>query len=324
MWILGAFFGFTLLIGFGLIALMTRSSKEEKLIYARFSDFVLVTTSSHAIENSSSALLKKPATDGWMGRLDGVVDRSRFHPRLALLLQQAHSDSTPGKVIAASAACAVVVAVLARQFFASTPVLVFAGLPAASLPILKLRLQRSRYLRRFDAALPEGIDLMSRALKAGHSLASAIEVIAQQGTEPVAFEFGEVFRAQNFGLPFKDAILQLSARVPSKDLRFLVTAMLVQKETGGNLTEILDRTTHIIRERLRIQGEIRTKTAQGRLTGWILALMPIFLGVLINFINPGYAGPLLHDPLGRKMLWTGAALISIGSFIISKIVSIEV
>jgi tight adherence protein B len=125
-------------------------------------------------------------------------------------------------------------------------------------------------------------------------------------------------------LPLRDALLQMADRVPSKDLRFMVTAMLVQKETGGNLTEILDRTTYVIRERIRIEGEVRVRTAQGRLTGWILSLLPVILLVLLNMINPGYSHILLHDPVGQKLLYIGAGLIAVGSFVIRRIVNIQV
>jgi tight adherence protein B len=168
------------------------------------------------------------------------------------------------------------------------------------------------------------MDLMARALRAGHSVGSAIEVVAEQGTQPIASEFGLVYQQQNFGLPFRNALMNMAARNPSKDLQFVITAMLVQKETGGNLAEILDRTTHVIRERLRIQGEIRIKSAQGRLTGWILSMLPIVMGFLINMVNPGFERPLFEQPIGRMMLYTGAGMLAIGAFFIRKIVSIEV
>ena len=314
----------TLILSFAIIVTATRPSRENKLIDARFASIVLSTPQGKSLGVVSTELLRKPTGQGKIARFDALLDRSRYYPKLELLIQQANRDTTPGKLIAASVAFAATGCVAAHFFFPSSLVSVAGALCAGSFPIVKLQFQRSRRLRRFDVVLPDAIDLMSRALKAGHSLASAIEVVAQQGLEPVASEFGEVFRTQNFGLPFRDAILQLAERIPSKDLGFLVTAMMVQKETGGNLTEILDRTTHVIRERIRIQGEVRTKTAQGRLTGWILSLLPIVLGGLINLINPGYAGPLFHDPLGQKMLYAGFGLIAIGGFIISKIVKIEV
>jgi tight adherence protein B len=187
-----------------------------------------------------------------------------------------------------------------------------------------LQHRRTARLRAFNDALPDAIDMMARALRAGHSLSSAIEVLSEQAGEAVAVEFSAVFRQQNFGLPLRDALLQMAERVPSKDLRFLVTAMLVQKETGGNLTEILDRTTHVIRERIRIEGEVRVHTAQGKLTGWILSLLPVVMLFLLNLVNPEYSRVLLHDPVGHKLLYVGAGLITVGAFIIRRIVDIKV
>ena len=159
---------------------------------------------------------------------------------------------------------------------------------------------------------------------AGHSIGSSIELIAEQSPEPLASEFVQVFQQQRLGLQFRDALLQMGARVPSRDLQFLITAILVQKETGGDLTEILDRASHVIRERIRIEGEVRTHTAQGRLTGWILASLPVVLLALINLISHGYSSVLFHDPTGQKLLAAGATCIVIGGLIIRKIVDVEV
>ena len=145
--------------------------------------------------------------------------------------------------------------------------------------------------------------MLARALRAGHSVVGAMEMLAENAQEPAASEFGEIFKQQNLGLPMRDALMQLLDRVPSADLRVLVTAILVQKDTGGNLAEILDRTVFVIRERLRIQGEIQVQTAQGRLTGWILSALPVVMLVLLNLVNPGYSSILLSDPFGRKLIY---------------------
>ena len=165
---------------------------------------------------------------------------------------------------------------------------------------------------------------MARALVAGHSIGSSIEMVAEESPEPLAFEFVQVYQQQRLGLHFRDALLQMGSRVPSRDLQFLVTAILVQKETGGDLTEILARTSYVIRERVRIEGEVRTRTAQGRLTGWILGLLPIVMLVLINVVSPGYSDVLFHDPLGQKLLYAGGGLIVVGALIIRKIVDVQV
>ena len=188
-------------------------------------------------------------------------------------------------------------------------------------PFLVLNFKKSRRIDAFNKILPDAIDMMARSLRAGHSMVAAINIVAEHAAEPVGSEFGEVFRKQNFGLPLRDALTQLLERVPSQDLRVVVTGILVQKDTGGNLAEILDRTVRVIRERLRIQGEIRTHTAQGRMTGWILCSLPVVMLVLINFINPGYSTVLFKEGFGRTLLYTGIVLLSIGGFIIRKIVN---
>ncbi len=324
MFLLVTFFTGALFLSFCTIAALTRSSRQEKAVNTRFKSLVLVNAPGRLPEEDSDELLRQPAAHGQMARLDALLDGFGFYPRFERLIRQSDRPTTPAKTIVKSVALAAGAFLLVKVFVSNTPVEAVAALVAGACPVLILRFYRGRRLKAFERELPDAIDLMSRALKAGHSLSSAIEVVAEQSQEPVASEFGEVFRSQNFGLPFRDAVLQLADRVPSKDLQFLVTAVMVQKETGGNLTEILDRTTHVIRERGRILGEVRTKTAQGRLTGWILSLLPVILGVLINIFNPGYAAPLLHDPLGQKMLCGGACLIAIGSFLISRIVKIEV
>jgi tight adherence protein B len=199
-----------------------------------------------------------------------------------------------------------------------------AGAVGALLPYLLLRFQKSRRLNKFNTALPDAIDLMSRALRAGHSTASSIEVIAEQSPKPLATEFATCFQQQKFGIPFRDALLAMGERVPSDDLHFLITAVLVQKETGGDLTDILDRTTAVIRDRLRVQGEVRTRTAQGRMTGWILSALPVILLVATNVITPGYSHVLFYDPMGQKLTIAGVVFIGIGGFIISRIVDIKV
>jgi tight adherence protein B len=168
------------------------------------------------------------------------------------------------------------------------------------------------------------MDLMARSLRAGHSMNSSIELIAEQSPEPLASEFVQVYKQQRLGLQFRDALLQMGTRIPSRDLQFLITAILVQKETGGDLTEILDRASHVIRDRIRIEGEVRTHTAQGRLTGWILGLLPVIMLVLINIASPGYSAVLFHDPTGQKLLYAGGVLIVLGGLIIRMIVDVQV
>ncbi len=322
--LIGLIFAGIALFCFVVIALLTRPTSKQKMIHKRLERVAAFSGGAQQDKQEADELLKQPLAAGNVARLDRVLDRFDFYPRLEKLILQAHRPITPARVLLQAALIAAACEIASRLLFPHLLVEIAAPLVGATSPFVLLNFQRSRRVKQFNDALPDSIDLMSRALKAGHSVSSAIEVVAEQGREPVSSEFREVFRAQNFGLPYRDALIALADRVPSSDLRFLVTAMMVQKETGGNLTEILDRTTHVIRERLRIYGEVKTKTAQGRLTGSILAALPIILGILINIINPGYAKPLVSSDFGHKLLMAGVGLLAIGGMLIQRIVKIEV
>lgn len=317
-------FGVIALFSFLLIAAVTRPSAAQKHLDKRLQSVTVLSVSEQAERHGSDQLLKAPLAAGGVARLDQALDRFDFYTRLEKLIVQAHRPVTPARILVQAVLIGAVCEACAWLFFPRIAAEIVAPLAGLASPFVLLVFHRKRRVKQFNAALPDSIDLMSRALKAGHSVSSAIEVVAEQGREPVASEFREVFRAQNFGLPYREALIALTERVPSPDLHFLVTAMMVQKETGGNLTEILDRTTHVIRERLRIYGEVKTKTAQGRLTGAILAALPIVLGIMIDIINPGYAKPLFDSPFGHKLLLGGVVLLAIGGMLIQRIVKIEV
>jgi tight adherence protein B len=313
----------TMLTSFALVLWGTRRTRSEKAVQQRVGDIHLARQVDKTRQLDAERILKldEPGKFQW---LDKLLDRFQFSTRQKSLILQAGSGWSVGALVIYSAAAGVVSFLIAYMFF---PAVLLDGVVAAlglMAPTMYLKHRRYRRLAAFNSGLPDAIDLMARALRAGHSLSSAIEVLSEQSGAGVATEFNVVFRQQNFGLPLRDALLQMADRVPSKDLRFLVTAMLVQKETGGNLTEILDRTAHVIRERIRIGGEVRVKTAQGRLTGTILSLLPVLMLVLTSLINPEYARILLHDPVGQKLLYIGAGLILIGSFFIRRIVDIKV
>jgi tight adherence protein B len=255
--------------------------------------------------------------------LDRVPQRMGAAPKLALLLAQAESPWNVSSVLISSSVLGLMGFAIARYWISDLPSLI-AGVAATVVPVLVLCLKRNRRLLRFDQNLPEALELMSRSLRAGHSLSAAIEIVAEEGMEPLRSEFARVHQKQVLGLPYRDALLQLGRRVPSTDLQVVITAMLVQKETGGNLVEILERTAAVLRDRLRIQGEVRIHTAQGRLTGAILCLLPVVMYGLINLANPGYTRVLIDDPVGRKMTYAGLGMIAVGALLIRKIVRIKV
>ena len=312
-----------LLPSFVLVVWLTRQTHWEKAVQQRVGSLQMALQADKTRQQDAERILKldAPIKFQW---LDTLLDRFQFSADLKALAVQAGSGWTIGTFVVYSGGAGILAFLAAYVFFPAVLLDGIVGVVGLMAPTMFLKRQRSRRLVAFNSGLPDAIDLMARALRAGHSLSSAIEVLSKQSGAGVATEFNIVFRQQNFGLPLRDALLQMADRVPSKDLRFLMTAMLVQKETGGNLTEILDRTSHVIRERIRIGGEVRVRTAQGRLTGTILSLLPVLMLALTSLINPEYARILLHDPVGQKLLYFGAALILAGTFFIRRIVDIQV
>jgi tight adherence protein B len=309
-------------VSFAMLALASRPTKAQKRLSQRIQEI----GSSSKVDSDTEQVsdLLKVIKPNRYPHLSMVLAAMGVEGRLDLLLVQAGSKATAAEVFLRSICCAggggLLVLFFKLPWFASAGAAILGG----AAPVLLLRFQRSRRMKAFNNALPDAIDIMARALRAGHSIGSAIEVIAEQAQQPVAGEFAQVSREQSLGLPFRESLMNLSRRVTSQDLQFLITAMLVQKETGGNLIEILDRTGHVIRERLRIHGEVRVKTAQGRLTGWILSALPVIMGILINLVNPGFESPLFHDPLGKMFLYCGCGMLVVGTLIVRKIVNIQV
>ena len=244
--------------------------------------------------------------------------------KLNQLLHQAESDWTVGKLISITLFLFVLGTWVANFRAPSIVLALIAGAGLGSLPVVFLFFKRWRRLQKFEELLPDTIDLMARALRAGHTISSAIEMVASEGSEPVASEFRQVFEQQNFGLPLREAMLGLAERVPLPDVSFLVTAILVQKETGGNLAEVLDKTAVVIRERFRLRGQLRVYTAQGRLTGWILAGLPFIMFVLLNIVNPAYMRILITDPAGRTLIYVGIVLMVVGGWVIRRVIDIKV
>jgi tight adherence protein B len=202
-----------------------------------------------------------------------------------------------------------------------------AGLAAAFgsyLPIWYLKRKRKKRAEAFEAGLPEAIDLLGRAIRAGHPLSAGLKMVADETREPIAGEFERTFEEQRFGLPFDDAITAMADRVNLVDLRILVTAILIQREVGGNLAEVLDNLATVIRARFTIRRQLRVYTAQGRFTGYTLAVLPIIVGTCIYMLNPSYMKLLFTHPIGKLMVTVAAVMQVIGYLWIRKIVDIEI
>lgn len=194
----------------------------------------------------------------------------------------------------------------------------------ATLPYLWVKRRKKKRVAAFEAHFPEAIDLLGRAIRAGHAFSTGLQMVAEESPEPISEEFRRVFEEQKFGLPLEDSLLGLADRVDLLDMRLFVTALLIQREVGGNLAEILDKIAHTIRERFTIERQVRVYTAQGRFTGYLLAALPIAIGSLIYALNPEYMSILVTEPVGRLMIMVAAVLQIVGYLVIRRIIDIEV
>jgi tight adherence protein B len=244
--------------------------------------------------------------------------------RLQERISQAGLTMKAGKLILISACLFLGTAVIVGLFTPMLLVGLLVGLCVGLIPYGVVMYLRQKRLRAFEERFPEALDLLGRAVRAGHAFTTGLEMIAKESPDPIASEFRTTFEEQNFGLPLRDALLNMTERVPSIDVRFFVTALLIQKETGGNLAEILDGLSRVIRDRFRIYREVRVRTAQGRLTAGILIALPIFMMLVLMVMNPNYIGILFHDPKGMLALTIAGIMQIIGSMVIWKIIHIEV
>jgi tight adherence protein B len=257
----------------------------------------------------------------WINRWLMTIEIS---PRLRSLLYEANVKWTAGGLVLMSATCVVFTASL---IYLRTGTVIFAliiGLFMGAMPIVYVAYRRRQRFDKFERGMPEALDLMVSALRAGHSLVAALNLVANESPDPIGGEFRICFDEQNYGLELRTAMSNLLTRVPLQDLRIVVTAILIQKESGGNLAEVLDKTAYVIRERYRLKRQVRVYSAQGRLTGWILSLLPVVLGIALYLVNPGSMSLLWKRPIGIKLLYTSAGLTVVGGLIIQKIVNIDV
>ena len=226
--------------------------------------------------------------------------------------------------ILAGFGCAVAGSFVAAAVTRAPLAMPFGAALGFAVPFLVLKMKRTRRLRSFEEQFPEALDLIARALKAGHAFATGLKMAADELEEPVGPEFRKTFEEQNFGLPLKDALDNLTHRIPLLDVRFFATAVLIQRETGGNLAEILTKLAYVIRERFKILGQVQALTGEGRISGVVLMALPIVLFFVVYHLNPDYVMLLFTDQLGRKMIAVAAFLQVMGAVCIKKIVNIKV
>ncbi|MBN1394263.1 MAG: type II secretion system F family protein [Pirellulales bacterium] len=243
---------------------------------------------------------------------------------IELLFEQADTNMTIVMLLVVSVVTAVVGISLGVVVHIHVALLPLVGLTMGSLPLFWLLWRRKRRLKAFAAQLPDALEMISRTLRAGQSLAFGFNMVSTEMPPPINKEFGRVFEEQNLGIPMDDTLRDMTGRIPNLDLKFFVTALILQRQTGGDLAEILDKIGALIRDRFRIWGQVQALTGEGRLSGVVLLALPFVLFVAVYQLNPAYVMVLFDDPLGTKMLAVGAIMQVIGALVIRKIVNIKV
>lgn len=261
---------------------------------------------------STLATLQKALT-----RLNGLTQP------LQAMLDQAGLRMTVGTLVLASICAALFAFVVSGTMTRGFGIRMAWALAAGLMPLAYVRHKREVRRKRFEELFPEALDIIARSLRAGHAFTTGLAIAAEQVPDPVASELKKLYDSQNYGRPFEEAVVQFAQRAPILDARFFATAVLTQRETGGNLSEILDNLTSVIRDRFRVKRQVRVLTAQGRFSGWVLAAAPPALALLIFLVNPEHMIGMLHDPLGVKMLTVALILQGIGTLIIRRIIDVE-
>ena len=244
--------------------------------------------------------------------------------RLKRLLDQADLHITPSRLIMFSGMAGILAAMAVSVLTFSLLLMLAAGLLAAALPFIHVWYKRKKRLDAFLEHLPDALDLMSRALSAGHAFSEALHMISVEMPEPIAGEFRKTYEEQNLGLSMKLALENLTNRIPLLDLRMCVTAILIQRETGGNLAEILEKVAYTIRERFRILGDLKTLTTSSRMSAWLLCGLPIGVALAITFMNPEYMSVLWKDPRGHYLIAAAMMMQVTGMLIVRKILRIKI
>jgi tight adherence protein B len=318
---LGVFvLGAGLVVAVAMGAMRLPGMMAQRRIQARMEDVIRHTEPS----GGAPFEIVKARAEGVLPAVDRAAGETAAGSWIAHLIEQAGSKSGVSTVLVASLALG-----LALGFTTSAllrhPLGMLPGFAlGAAVPFLVLMRKRSVRLKRFEEQFPEALDLLSRAIKAGHAFQTAMGMVAEEAADPIGPEFRKAFEEQNYGLPLKDALNNLATRMPLLDVRFFVTAVLIQRETGGNLSEILDNLAYVVRERFKILRQVRVYTAHGRMTGYVLLGLPAFLAVALMFINPDHMNTLFRERIGHMLIAATVVMQTIGYFWIRKVVTIEV
>ena len=308
-----------LILIFGVLVYFLKPTSMEKAVEDQLAS--IEEAQSAAGERLTTILKHRPVRSSV---LEGLAQWLPWSRRATLLIKQAGRDWSFGYVSLFSFIVGLATYWLASLVNATSVIAIALGIAVGASPFVYLYILREVRFRQFCDLLPEAVDLMSRGLRAGHSIQAVLEMVGNEIANPVGIEFRALHKEQTLGLPIRDAMMGLVDRMPLDDMRFLATAILLQKESGGNLAQILDKTSAVIRERARLRGQLRIYTAQGRITGWVLGAAPFLMFGVISLVNHNYEKILFSDPFGLKMVYFGLVMMVIGILAIRKIIDIKV
>jgi tight adherence protein B len=269
------------------------------------------------------SLVNRPTSGGLPG-VERALAATRVGPGLSRLIEQSGLQTTPSSDILITLVLGAGAGFLASLFVPLWYAWAAAAIAGAALPIVFILNRRSARMHAFEEQFPEALDLCARALRAGHAFQTALGMVADEMKPPVGPEFKKTFDQQNFGLPLRDALNQMAERMPILDVRFFASAVLIQRETGGNLSEILDNLGHVVRERFKIRRQVRVHTAHGRFTAFVLLSLPAALALVLTFLSPEHMEPLLYTRVGQTLIVAAIVMQTIGLVWIRQVIKIEV
>jgi len=295
-----------------------RSNPEIKRISRQIAEL-----SKQNIRNPEVSLMghMRPLSDvPWLNKF---LLRFPIAQRIDLFLIQADVSFTIGVFLLLSVVIALVgflvISMITHNFLSSLP-----GLIIGFVPYYVLNIMKTRRIRKFEEQLPDALDMIARSLRAGHALGSGIEMVGQEFSEPLGIEFTKTVTQITFGVGLEDALRNMAKRIDCPDLKFLVVSVIIQKESGGNLSEIMENIGRIIRERFKLRGKIRALTAEGKLSAIILFVLPILIAIVLLVINPSYIKELVEDPTGRKVIAGMVVMIFFGALVMKRIINIKI
>ena len=304
---------------FATVALLTEPSETDKRIQMRLGEL----DRRRLDEISEDTEILKRVTFSRISWLDQILRRTKSALQLQMMLEQAKVGWTAGRFCLYTSCLMLAGAIVGVRLVPYGYAGLLPGVLLAFIPLFYVLYKRSRRFNKFNLLLPDGIDLIARSLRAGHSMPAALVTVSEEMGDPLGPEFRLVADEMNYGLPFREALLHLYRRFPLPDVQFLISAILLQKETGGNLPELLDKTSALLRARIHLQQKVRVYTAQGRMTGAILLALPFIAFVLLTLIRPEYTAPLYETEIGHKMIYATLFSMALGAIVIRNIIQVK-